>query len=152
MAPEQIEGRDADARTDLFAFGCVVYEMLTGRKAFEGTTPASVIGAIMHVEPPPLSTILPIAPIGLDRIVTKCLLKDADDRWQSARDLGDELQMDRRTQHRRCESLNHGNAVRALCRLASCSAVDAGRSPLAQLPDSRCGRHGGGRQRPPRCA
>ena len=91
MAPEQIEGRDADPRSDLFAFGCVVYEMLTGRKAFEGTTHASVIGAILHVEPPPLSTILPLTPIGLDRVVAKCLLKDADDRWQSARDLGDEL-------------------------------------------------------------
>ena len=91
MAPEQIEGEDADARTDLFAFGCMIYETLTGRKAFEGTTHASVIAAIMHVEPPPVSTIQPISPRALDRVVKKCLAKDPNDRWQSARDLSDEL-------------------------------------------------------------
>src|SRR5260221_7194480 len=91
MAPEQIEGRDADARSDLFAFGCVLYEMLTGRKAFEGKSHASLIGAIMHAEPQPLSTVSPTIPPPLDRIVTKCLAKDPDARWQSARDLVDEL-------------------------------------------------------------
>ncbi len=91
MAPEQIEGQDADARTDLFAFGCVIYETLTGRKAFEGRTKASVIAAIMHVEPPPVSAIQPITPRALDRVMKKCLAKDPNDRWQSARDLSDEL-------------------------------------------------------------
>jgi serine/threonine-protein kinase len=91
MAPEQIEGMEADARTDLFAFGCVLYEMLTGRKAFEGKTRASLLGAILKDEPPPVSRVQPIAPAALDRIVATCLAKDPDDRWQTARDLQREL-------------------------------------------------------------
>ena len=91
MAPEQIEGHEADARTDIFAFGCVLYEMLAGRKAFEGKSHASLIGAIMHAEPPPLQTAAPLAPAALDRLVRKCLAKDPDARWQTARDLVDEL-------------------------------------------------------------
>ena len=91
MAPEQLEGRDADARTDIFAFGAVLYEMLTGKKAFEGKSQASLIGAIMH-EPPPIAVTQPPTPPVLDRIVKKCLAKDPDDRWQSAKDLCDELQ------------------------------------------------------------
>jgi eukaryotic-like serine/threonine-protein kinase len=91
MAPEQIEGIEADARTDLFAFGCVLYEMLTGRKAFEGKTRASLLGAILKDEPPPVSKVQPIAPAALDRIIDACLAKDPEDRWQSARDLQREL-------------------------------------------------------------
>ena len=91
MAPEQLEGRDADARTDIFAFGAVLYEMLTGRKAFEGKSHASLIGAIMHAEPAPLSAVQPLTPRSVDRIVRKCLAKDPDERWQTARDLLDEL-------------------------------------------------------------
>ena len=91
MAPEQIEGHSADARADLFAFGCVVFEMVTGRKAFEGKTQASVVAATLHVDPPPVSTLQPTAPHVLDRVVQKCLAKDRDDRWQSARDLCDAL-------------------------------------------------------------
>ena len=91
MAPEQLEGRDADARTDIFAFGCVLYEMLAGRKAFAGKSHASLIGAIMHAEPPPISGIAPSTSPALDRIVRKCLAKDPDARWQSVRDLVDEL-------------------------------------------------------------
>jgi serine/threonine-protein kinase len=87
MAPEQIEGIEADARTDIFAFGCVLFEMLTGQKAFEGKTRASLLGAIMHAEPPAVSQVQPVAPAALDRIVARCLTKDPDDRWQSARDL-----------------------------------------------------------------
>ena len=82
---------DADARTDLFAFGCVLFEMLTGRKAFEGKTRASLLGAILKDEPPPISKVQPIAPASLDRIVATCLAKDPDDRWQTARDLKREL-------------------------------------------------------------
>jgi Tol biopolymer transport system component len=91
MAPEQIEGQDADARTDIFAFGVVVYEMVTGRKAFAGKTSASLIGAILKDQPPPLSTIQPVTPVALDRTVRRCLAKEPDARWQTARDLLEEL-------------------------------------------------------------
>ena len=91
MAPEQIEGQEADARTDIFAFGVVLYEMLTGKRAFEGKSQASVISAILNADPPALSQLQPATPPALDRIVRKCLAKDPDRRWDSARDLADEL-------------------------------------------------------------
>jgi Tol biopolymer transport system component len=91
MAPEQIEGLEADPRTDLFAFGALLFEMLTGRHAFEGKTRAQLLGAILKDEPPAVSTLNPLAPKALDRIVTTCLAKDPDDRWQTARDLMREL-------------------------------------------------------------
>ena len=92
MAPEQLEGQEADARTDIFAFGAVVYEMVTGKKAFEGKSQASLIGAIMNSEPAPISNLQPVSPPALDRIVKKCLAKEPDRRWHSAHDLHDELQ------------------------------------------------------------
>jgi Tol biopolymer transport system component/aminoglycoside phosphotransferase (APT) family kinase protein len=91
MAPEQLEGRETDARSDIFAFGAIVYEMATGRRAFQGATAASLIGAILHTDPPPVSTLQPLTPRGLDRIVSRCLAKNPDDRWQTARDLVLEL-------------------------------------------------------------
>ena len=91
MSPEQLEGRTADARTDIFAFGAVVYEMVAGRKAFEGGSPASVIGAILKDEPRPLDESQPLTPPLLDHIVRRCLAKDPDERWQSAADLAREL-------------------------------------------------------------
>jgi eukaryotic-like serine/threonine-protein kinase len=91
MAPEQLEGHEADPRTDIFAFGAVLYEMLTGKKAFEGKSQASLIAAILDREPPPISSAQPLTPPALDRVVKKCLAKDPDDRWQSAADLYDEL-------------------------------------------------------------
>jgi Tol biopolymer transport system component len=92
MAPEQLEGREVDARTDIFAFGAVLYEMATGRTAFSGTTQASLIGAILHTEPPPISMVQPMTPPALDRVVKTCLSKDADDRFQTAHDLRLQLQ------------------------------------------------------------
>ena len=87
MAPEQLEGQEADARTDIFAFGAALYEMLTGKKAFEGKSHASLISAIMSSDPKPVSALQPLTPPALDRIVGTCLAKDPDDRYQSARDL-----------------------------------------------------------------
>src|SRR5262249_22870455 len=91
MAPEQLEGRDADARTDIFAFGCVLYEMATGRKAFVGASQASLISSIMKEEPTPISTTAPATPPALERVVRRCLAKDPEDRWQNAADLKSEL-------------------------------------------------------------
>jgi Tol biopolymer transport system component len=91
MAPEQLEGREADARTDVFAFGCVLYEMATGKKAFSGASQASLISAIMKEEPAPISAVQPMTPPALDRVVRTCLAKDPEDRWQSASDLRNEL-------------------------------------------------------------
>jgi serine/threonine protein kinase len=91
MAPEQLEGHEADSRTDIFAFGCVLYEMATGQKPFGGKSQASVIAAILEREPPAMSSIQPLTPHALDHLVRRCLAKKADDRWQSARDLTEEL-------------------------------------------------------------
>ncbi len=91
MAPEQLEGGEVDARTDIFAFGAVVYEMATGKKAFEGKSQASLIAKILETNPPPMSSLQPMTPPALDRIVTSCLAKDPDERWQSAADLAREL-------------------------------------------------------------
>src|SRR5438067_214594 len=81
MAPEQLEGGDADARTDIFAFGTLVYEMTTGGRAFEGKTRTSLIAAIVQSDPPPISRLQPLTPEALEHVIRKCLCKDRDDRW-----------------------------------------------------------------------
>jgi Tol biopolymer transport system component len=91
MAPEQLEGKDADARTDIFALGSVIYEMVTGRRAFEGKSQASLIAAILDHDPPPMTALQPLSPPALDRVVRTCLAKDPDERWQSAHDVMAEL-------------------------------------------------------------
>ena len=92
MAPEQLEGHEADPRTDIFAFGAVLYEMATGRKAFSGTSRASLISNIMKEEPVPVSTIQPMTPPAFDRVVRTCLAKDPEDRFQTAHDAKLQLQ------------------------------------------------------------
>jgi serine/threonine protein kinase/Tol biopolymer transport system component len=92
MAPEQLEGRDADVRTDLWELGCVLYEMATGKRAFEGTTQASMIAAILKEQPRPISELQPLIPSALDRLVLRCLTKDPDERIQTAHDMKLQLQ------------------------------------------------------------
>jgi eukaryotic-like serine/threonine-protein kinase len=91
MAPEQLEGLEADARTDIFALGALLYEMATGRRAFQGTSRTSLIAAIVSSQPAPISAIAPLTPPALERVVRKCLEKAPDDRWQSAHDVASEL-------------------------------------------------------------
>ncbi len=91
MAPEQLEGSEAEKRSDIFAFGVVLYEMIAGQPAFAGKSQASLIAAIIERTPTPIATLKPLAPPGLDRLIQKCLAKDPDARWQSIRDLADEL-------------------------------------------------------------
>lgn len=91
MAPEQLAGEEPDARTDIFALGSVLYEMATGRRAFEGKTKTSLIGAIVSGEPKPILEFQPLAPRSLEHVIKKCLAKEPDDRWQSASDVAEAL-------------------------------------------------------------
>lgn len=91
MSPEQLEGKEADTRTDLFALGCVLYEMTTGRRPFEGASTASLAAAILRGTPTPVSELQPLAPAALTHLISKCLAKDPDERWQSASDLTTQL-------------------------------------------------------------
>jgi Tol biopolymer transport system component len=91
MSPEQVEGKEVDARSDIFSFGAVLYEMLTGRRAFPGKSQLSVASAVLEKDPDPISTLQPLTPPALERAVKRCLEKEPDDRWQTARDLVLEL-------------------------------------------------------------
>jgi eukaryotic-like serine/threonine-protein kinase len=91
MSPEQLEGKEADARSDIFALGAVLYEMFTGWQAFTGRSRASVIAAILTAEPPPISQLQPLSPPILDHLVKRALAKDPGERWQTAHDLASEL-------------------------------------------------------------
>ncbi|MEO6260839.1 MAG: protein kinase, partial [Thermoanaerobaculia bacterium] len=91
MAPEQLEGMEADPRTDIFALGAVLYEMASGRRAFDGKTRTSLIAAIVSSQPTPIAELQPLAPPALDHVIERCLAKDPADRWQSAKDVAEEL-------------------------------------------------------------
>ena len=91
MAPEQLEGRPVDARTDVWALGAILHEMVTGRRAFKGRSSASLVAAILEREPVPLSTEQPLAPPSLERVVRRCLAKSPDERWDGAHDVAEEL-------------------------------------------------------------
>jgi Tol biopolymer transport system component len=91
MAPEQLDGRDVDTRADIFAFGAVLFEMVTGMKAFEAETPARVLSAILRDEPARVSTIVPVTPAGLDELIHTCLAKDPNERWQGMSDVARQL-------------------------------------------------------------
>jgi serine/threonine protein kinase len=92
MSPEQIEGREADARSDIFAFGALLYEMTTGQRAFAGKSQISVASAILEKDPEPISRIVPLAPPAFEHIVQTCMAKDPEDRFQCAHDLKIELE------------------------------------------------------------
>jgi len=91
MSPEQVEGKELDGCSDIFSLGAVLYEMLTGQKAFQGKSQLSVASAILEKEPAPISTIKPMTPPALDHVIRKCLAKTPDDRWQSAADIKHEI-------------------------------------------------------------
>ncbi len=92
MAPEQLEGKEAEARSDVWALGCMLYEMATGQRAFEGKSQASLIGSIMNSTPPPISSLSPLTPPALERLVRACMEKDPDERVQTAHDVRLQLQ------------------------------------------------------------
>ena len=97
MAPEQLEGKEADARTDIFSFGAMLYEMITGKRAFEGESQASVIAAILERDPAPISSLQPLTPPALDLVVRQCLAKSPDDRPDTAHDVASNLRWTRET-------------------------------------------------------
>ena len=91
MSPEQVQGQELDGRSDIFSLGAVLYEMLTGKRAFEGKTQLRVASAILESDPAPLNSIKPMTPVNLDHAIRRSLAKDRDDRWQTARDFSSEL-------------------------------------------------------------
>jgi len=91
MSPEQVEGKETDWRSDIFSFGAVLYEMVTGKRAFEGKSQLSVASAILEKEPAPITLVKPMTPPALDHVIRKCLAKIPDDRWQSAADIKHEI-------------------------------------------------------------
>jgi serine/threonine protein kinase/sugar lactone lactonase YvrE len=126
MSPEQLEGREADARSDIWALGCTVYEMAVGRRAFDGKSRATLISAIMTSEPEPITHVQKAAPSALDHLVKTCLAKDPEDRWQSARDLAGELRWAAGTTRAQTGAARSSLAGRLVWPLAVLAAAAAG--------------------------
>ena len=125
MAPEQLEGKETDARTDIFALGALLYEMVTGRSAFGGGTRASIIASIMSSDPVPISTLQPLSPLALDRLVQYCLCKNPSERWQTAHDVYLQLQSmrDAGSQASILQSKGHHRITRELIAWAMAAAL-----------------------------
>ena len=87
MSPEQVEGKELDARSDIFSFGAVLYEMVTGRRAFAGKSPLSIASSIVEKEPEPITAIVLSTPIAVEHVIRRCLAKDPEERWQAAGDV-----------------------------------------------------------------
>ena len=138
MAPEQVEGREADARADIWALGVVLYEMLTGNRPFDGASAASVIGSILKDTPPSLASRQPLAPPLLDHVLARCLEKDRDERWDSARDLRRELEwLASSTSSRSEPASSHRPRTRAL--LAAVCGIAIGGLIVAAIMSLRSG-------------
>jgi len=138
MAPEQLEGKETDPRSDIFSFGALLYEMLTGKRAFAGESRASVISAIMSAEPAPVSSLQPMASPLLDRLVARCLAKDRDDRWDSAHDVADELRWIAAAEAKRYTTVSSGSSrVRWLWGGAAALALVAGLAVVWIVRDRR---------------
>jgi serine/threonine protein kinase len=129
MAPEQVQGLETDVRSDIFSFGVLLFEMITGRRAFQGKTQASIVGQILAVDPPAVSTIVMQSPPGLDRVVRFCLEKDPDERFQSAHDLKLQLELVQEIGHTPA-TIPSGGTLRIRRRLLWSAAVIALASAL----------------------
>lgn len=139
MAPEQAEGRTVDSRADIFSFGCVLYEMATGRTAFTGGSQISVLGGVLHDEPRPPSELAPNLPKGFDQLVTQCLRKDPAKRWQSAADVRiilEQLQHEQQSAKASVRAQHRGTwwKVAAAVTLGALLAVIAGYLYLQRAP------------------
>ena len=139
MSPEQVEGKELDGRSDIFSMGAVLYEMVTGKKAFDGKSQLSVASAILEKEPPPISSIKPMTPLTLDHAIRRCLAKDVEDRWQTARDLALELKWIGESQGRAVDasgSRARGKKIQGAFWLVAGALIGAGIVGAVRWPSS----------------